>query len=424
LELFRGLLQADEAAFEPRYHLALAYKQANKYAQAQQEVNRLLRHQPNHAGGLALHAELSQRKKQKARHRRQARQANRPATPPPPLEPLKIPAFLKALNIEAEVKKVATYLEHRYWKERDRRGVNPDISFRTIVLLQVVQGIKDWKLAKLYRKLQEEEEEELRLLLGFEADLNQLPTYRALAKRIKQMAIFPLKYLSRKLSRRAVQRGYVQLDEVLLDTSLIAASCDLFRVDPTSRTGYTEAEATWSYPKYGRRVFGFKLALVTNGQGDILDVAVSPANVDDITLGKQAVQRLAHTLAGLTIRYLLADSGYCSKSLRELVLEKLGAMPLIGFNPRRGALKDERFTYLNDDQQWLIRKREIRQTIERTFAYLKQHYGLKNLSVRGLVAVSRYLISRCLGAIALSLVAHQLGRPDLKTKPSELLYSY
>lgn len=71
-----------------------------------------------------------------------------------------------------------------------------------------------------------------------------------------------------------------------------------------------------------------------------------------------------------------------------------------------------------------VLKGNPRQTIERTFAYLKQHYGLKNLSVRGFVAVSRYLISRCLGAIALSLVAHQLGRPDLKTKPSELLYSY
>jgi tetratricopeptide (TPR) repeat protein len=424
LELFRGLLQADEAGLEPRYHLALAYKQAGHYRQAQQEVNRVLRQQPHHSGALALQAELSGRKRAKARQRRQARAANRPATPPPPLEPLKIPAFLTALDLEAEVNKVATYLQHRYWQERDRRGVKPDIPFRTLILLQVVQGIKDWKLARLYRKLQEQDETELRLLLGFEADPEQLPTYRALAKRIEPMGVFPLKYLSRKLSRRAVQRGYVQLDEVLLDTSLIAASCDLFRFDPTSRTGYTEAEAAWSYPKYGRRIFGFKLALVTSGQGDILDVAISPANIDDITLGKQAVERLAHTLAGLTIRYLLADSGYCSKSLRELVMEKLGAMPLIAFNPRNGAHKDERFTYLNDDQDWLIRKREIRQTIERTFAYLKQSYGLKNLSVRGLAAVSRYLMSRCLGAIAVSLVAHQLGRPDLKTRPSEILYSY
>lgn len=424
MDLFRGLLQADSQAVEVRYHLALAYKQAKKYRQAQQEVNRVLRHQPHHKGALTLHAELSGRKKTRARQRRQARQAKGPTSPLLPLEPLKLPAFLKALNIEAEVDKVAAYLEGRYWKDRDRRGPQPDISFRTLLLLQVAQGIKDWPLAQLYRKLREKEEEELRLVLGFAADPEQLPTYRALAKRIQHMGLFPLKYLSRKLSRRAVQRGYVQLDEVLLDTSLIAAASDLFRFDPTSRTGYTEKEAAWSYPKYGQRIFGFKLALVTNGEGDILDVAVSPANIDDITLGKQAVKRLAHTLAGLTIRYLLADSGYCSKSLRELVMEKLGAMPLIGFNPRNGAQKEERFTYLDDDQEWLVRKREIRQTIERTFAYLKQHFGLKNLSLRGFTSVSRYLISRCLGAIAISLVAHQLGRPDLKTRPSEVLYSY
>jgi tetratricopeptide (TPR) repeat protein len=54
LELFRGLLQADEQAVAVRYHLALAYKQAKKYRQAQQEVNRVLRHQPNHRGALTL----------------------------------------------------------------------------------------------------------------------------------------------------------------------------------------------------------------------------------------------------------------------------------------------------------------------------------------------------------------------------------
>ena len=133
---------------------------------------------------------------------------------------------------------------------------------------------------------------------------------------------------------------------------------------------------------------------------------------------------MAQTLAGSTIRYLLADSGYCSISLRELVQQKLGAMPLIGFNPRNKAQKKAQFTYLDDNQKWLVRKREIRQTIERTFAYLKQVYGLKNLSVRGFASVSRYLIGRCLGAIAVSLVAHELGRPDLKTRPSEVLYTY
>lgn len=424
VELFRGLVQTDEEAIEPRYHLALAYEQIGKHRLAMREVNRVLRRKRHHAGARELHAQLTGRKQKRAQKRRQERKERARQVSTEPVEPLKVPAFLQALDIEPDVAKTAAYLEHRYWKERDPRGVKPEIPYRTIILLVVVQGIKDWKLAHLYRKLKEVGEEELRLALGFSVDPEALPTYQALAKRIRQMGVFPLKYLTRKLSRRSVERGYVHLDEVLLDTSLIAAACDLFRLDLTSPTSYTERDANWSYPKYGRRVFGFKLALVTNGQGDILDVAVSPANVDDISLGKQAVERLAHTLAGLTIRYLLADSGYCSKSLRELVIEKLDAMPLIAFNPRNGAQKDECFTYLDDRQDWLIRKREIRQAVERTFAYLKQHYGLKNLHVRGLASVSRYLIGRCLGAIAISLVAHQMGRPDLKARPTEVLYSY
>jgi tetratricopeptide (TPR) repeat protein/transposase len=424
VELFRGLVQLDEAAVEPRYHLALAYEQAEKYRQAQQAVNRVLRHRPRHGGARALHARLTGRKRQREQKRRRERQERARQIATQPFEPLKVPPFLERLDLETEVATVVAYLERRYWKERDRRGKKQTISYRTVMLVVVVQGIKDWTLAHLYRKLKEPREESLRLALGFGADADNLPTYQALAQRIRQMGVFPLKYLTRKLSRRAVERGYVQLDEVLLDTSLIAACCDLFRFDPTSPTGYTEHGAAWSYPKYGRRVFGFKLALVTNGRGDILDVAVSPANVDDISLGKQAVQRLAQTLAGLTIRHLLADSGYCSKSLRQLAIEKLGAMPLIAFNPRNGAQKDKRFTYLDDQQDWLVRKREIRQAVERTFAYLKQHYGLKNLHVRGLAAVSRYLIGRCLGAIAVSLVAQQMGRPDLKARPSEVLYTY
>lgn len=424
LELFRGLVQSDEKALEPRYHLAMAYKQAKKYRLAQQEVNKVLRRQPRHAGAKELHAWLTDRKKRRAQKRRQERKEQGQQALAKPFAPLKVPAFLKALDIEAQVSKVAAYLRRRYWQQRDARGKDQQISYRTLLLVVVVQGIKDWKLSHLYRKLKEQEEQELRLALGFEAEVDKLPTYQAIAKRIRQMGVYPIKFLSRKLSRRSVERGYVKLDEVVLDTSLIAASCDLFHFVPNSRSGYTEPDATWSYPKYGRRIFGFKLSLVTNGQGDILDVAVSPANVDDISLGKQAVRRLSQTLAGLTIRYLLADSGYCSKSLRELVIEKLGAMPLISFNPRNNAQKDESFTYLDDQQDWLARKRALRQAVERTFAYLKQHYGLKNLHIRGIAAVSRYLLSRCLGAIAISLVAHQLGRPDLKARPSEVLYSY
>ena len=189
IEIFRGLLQVDEKAVEPRYYLAMAYKQAKKYRQAAQEVNRVLRHNYGHKEARSLHVMLTDRKKGKARRRRQERKANAPTTPLPPLEPLKLPAFINTLDIEAELDKVVAYLENRYWKERDPRGKKPDISFRTVLLVQVALGIKDWKLAHLYRKLKEKGEQELRLVLGFTADPADLPTYRALAKRIQKMGV-------------------------------------------------------------------------------------------------------------------------------------------------------------------------------------------------------------------------------------------
>ncbi len=142
LEIFRGLVQVDEEAVEPRYHLALAHKQAKQYRLAQQHVNKVLRRQRHHSGAKELYTWLSERKKQRGKKRRQERKEQAPQTPAQPFQPLKVPAFLKALDIEAEVSKVAAYLRSRYLRQRDARGVDQKISYRTILLIVVVQGIK------------------------------------------------------------------------------------------------------------------------------------------------------------------------------------------------------------------------------------------------------------------------------------------
>ena len=325
IEIFKGLLKIDSQAIEPRYHLALGYEKKQKYRMAQQEVNRVLRRQRSHQAARELYNRLSDRKKERSKQRRAENKAQNKTNQR--FKALKVEDFLQALEIDEEVNKLAQYLTIRYWKERDGRGKNPQISFRGLVMVMVVQGIKEWKLSQLKDALKEEEEQGLRLALGFGPSVDQLPTYQALSARIRGLGVFPLKYLSRKMSRRAVERNYVKLDEVIMDTSLIAASCDLFRFNAKSPTSYSEPSGAWSYPKYGKRIFGFKLALVTNAEGDILDVAVSPANISDITSAKEAIKRLSQTLAGCTIGYLLADSGYCSKSLRQLAISSLGCCP-------------------------------------------------------------------------------------------------
>ena len=46
-------------------------------------------------------------------------------------------------------------------------------------------------------------------------------------------------------------------------------------------------------------------------------------------------------------------------------------MALFHFNPRAGAQKKEKYTYLDDRQEWLKAKRKLRSTIERTFCTVK-----------------------------------------------------
>lgn len=63
--------------------------------------------------------------------------------------------------------------------------------------------------------------------------------------------------------------------------------------------------------------FGFKLHLVINDCGELLNVILTPANVDD----RKPVPRLVHKLFGK----VFADKGYVSRTLYELLRKTLGS---------------------------------------------------------------------------------------------------
>ncbi len=200
----------------------------------------------------------------------------------------------------------------------------------------------------------------------------------------------------------------------------------LVRFFPDSSTGFSEEEGGWSYPKkWTGRVFGFKLSLASAKDGEPIDADVVTANLSDTTLAKQTIHRLGRLFAPMDIcvEFVLGDAGYCSNSLRDLVGDVLNAIPLFHFNPRNGASRQKKYAYLDDPDEWLEAKRNLRAMIERSFAQLKQHFGLKNLRIRGLTQVAQYLVSRCMAYIACVIVAHRVGRPDLKASPSRLLWS-
>lgn len=417
-DLFVALVETDKACADYHYYLALTEHQLGHKIAACQAVNRALRRNRQHPGARTLYDQLHARSPEEKKKKPAERY----------FDPLDLDEFLAELAIQERITKLVAYIEMRYWKERDRRGKKPEVSHRTIVLMQVVMGIKDWNLHQLHEKLRSKKRGgPLCKLLGLSDDPSQLPAYTTFERRLERLGVYPLKFLMRQWVREAIQKGYIDVSNVLLDTSLITAYTDRKRFFPDSPTDYSETDGAWSYPKpWTGRVFGFKLSLATAKDGEPIDADLVPANPNDIALGKQAVRRLGRTFAPLNIKveFVLGDAGYCSDSLRDLVAEVLGAMPLFHFNPRNGAQRQAQYTYLDDQAEWLKAKRRLRQMVERSFAQLKAHFGLNNLRIRGLTQVAQYILSRCLAYLACILVAHKVGRPDLKASPTRLLYSY
>jgi len=420
VRLFADLVQADPQNADYHYSLACAYHHCQQLVRAKQSVTHALRCDPRHTAARALHAALHQ-------GHPPAPPQEPPAPASPYFDPLELEEFLEILEVEQAVQKLSAYLESRYWKQRDPRGCKPRAAYRTLVRMLLVMGIKDWTFNALYTKLRSRKHGgPLRRLMELPDDPAQLADYTSYKRRLNALGGYPLRFLMNTLVRTATSQGYIDVTNVILDSSLLAASSDLARYFPDSPTGFSETDAGWSYPKpWTGRVFGFKLALATAADGEPIDAAVVPANPHDITLGKQAVRRLGRLFAPLDIKveFVLGDSGYCSNPLRDLVKEVLGAVPLFYFNPRNGAAKQPQYTYLDDQEAWLKTKRKLRSLIERSFAQLKLHFGLNNLRIRGLTQVTQYILSRCIAYLACVIVAHRVDRPDLKASPNRLLWS-
>ena len=145
--------------------------------------------------------------------------------------------------------------------------------------------------------------------------------------------------------------------------------------------------------------FGFKLHLVVNDQGELLQFCVTPGNVDD----RKVVTRLARKLFGK----LFGDKGYISKPLAD-ELRQMFNLQLI--TKLRGNMKNQ-LMLMSD--RLLLRKRAIIETIIDQLKNISQiehsrHRSVPNFFVNvlcGLIAYCRRPSKPSLG------LAHQLALP-------------
>ena len=128
--------------------------------------------------------------------------------------------------------------------------------------------------------------------------------------------------------------------------------------------------------------FGFKLHLVVNDRGELLNVVLTPGNTDDRT----PVPKLLQMLFGK----VFADKGYVSQKLAKQLLESVGIQLITKLKRNM----KNRFMSLSD--RLLLRKRSIIETIIDQFKNISQIEHSRHRSpVNCLVNIVCGLIAYC-----------------------------
>lgn len=136
--------------------------------------------------------------------------------------------------------------------------------------------------------------------------------------------------------------------------------------------------------------FGFKLHLVFNDQGELLNIALTPGNVDD----RKPVPKLVKQLFGK----LFADKGYLSQALFEQLLETFGVQLITKL---KSNMKNRLMPWAD---RLLLRKRAIVETI---IDQLKNISQIEHTRHRSPV---NFLVNLLCGLIA---YCHQPKKPSL-----------
>jgi transposase len=142
--------------------------------------------------------------------------------------------------------------------------------------------------------------------------------------------------------------------------------------------------------------FGFKLHLVINDRGELLNVTLTPANVDD----RKPVPDLVRKLFGK----IFGDKGYISQPLRDLLRQTIGVQLITKL--KRTSKNRLPMEWIN---RILIRKRAI---VESVIDQLKNISQIEHSRHR---SVCNFMVNLMCGLIA---YAHQPKKPSLGLEAS------
>jgi len=142
--------------------------------------------------------------------------------------------------------------------------------------------------------------------------------------------------------------------------------------------------------------FGFKLHLVINDRGELLNVTLTPANVDD----RKPVPDLVRKLFGK----IFGDKGYISQPLRDLLRETIGVQLITKL--KRTSKNRLPMEWIN---RILIRKRAIVESV------IDQLKNISQIEHSRHHSVCNFMVNLMCGLIA---YAHQPKKPSLGLEAS------
>ena len=264
-----------------------------------------------------------------------------------------------------------------------------------IVKLLFLSTLKGWSLGQIAQNLRKKEHSNLRKLIGVSA--RDVPTKSCLCKRAKhpQTEAF-LRRVFWYLRKRLVLRPISDLKVLVMDLTDIPVEP---RYDPYAKWGHVRQEEVF---------YGYKLHLLLNHKGVILQAFVTTAN-------KTETFRSLSMLAGIAkmfnmaisqgcLGYVVADSGYDAEANYKMVQDCLLGLMVCKENPRNkkadkppgGKCRSVALRFSSTKKgKSLYGKRCV---VEQVIGQLKELFGFKHIPywVKGLKAVRLWLMWRIL----------------------------
>ena len=305
------------------------------------------------------------------------------------------------------------WVETRVTSKYSTRKRRPPISGIPLIRAHL---FKDIRQIKSYRKLQKALAEHDGLwarTLGFSRPPHH-DSFSAFRSRLGSelfIAIF------HEIRARLIQLKPDLAEIIAIDSTSVAAYARSGRGQRKS----SDPDAKWGVcidPKTGKEkhFFGYKLHTALSAKyGAPIDFRVTAGRCNDSPQYPKIIRMLSE--AKIAFNVVVADRGYDARSNYFTTL-KHHAIPVIAYNRRRkpkgttGRKLDRILPILRHSPEWDAYY-TLRGAVERQFSELKEQLGLNNLTLRGLERVTIHLCLSLIVLLAINLVAHLTGNPEL-----------